>query len=154
MAQISLHSPVGDLTVFAFDDTIVALEWGWVEDQDETPLLAEARRQIEAYFAGDRETFDLPLDPAGGTAFQRKVWALMQAIPFGQVRTYGDVATELNSSPRAIGTACGRNPLPILIPCHRIVGTGGRLGGYSGLEGLDTKKRLLALEGALTPGLV
>lgn len=154
MPQISVHSPVGDLTLFEHDGRIVALEWGWVEDQEETPVLVEARRQLEDYFAGDRRDFDLPLDPAGGTAFQNKVWAAMRAIPAGQVRTYGDLATELGSSARAVGTACGRNPLPILIPCHRVVAASGRLGGYSGWEGTDTKKRLLALEGAALPTLV
>lgn len=154
MSQISLHSPVGDLTLFEHDGKIVAVEWGWVEDQDETALLTEARRQLEDYFAGDREAFDLPLDPAGGTAFQMRVWNAMRSIPFGHVRTYGDLAAELGTSSRAVGTACGRNPLPILIPCHRVVGTGGRLGGYSGWEGTDTKKRLLALEGAALPALV
>lgn len=153
MPQLSLHSPVGELTLFEHDGRIVALEWGWVEDQEPTPVLEEARRQLEEYFSGDRQAFDLPLDPAGGTAFQGRVWAAMRAIPFGTVRTYADLAAEVGSSARAVGTACGRNPLPILIPCHRVVGAGGRLGGYSGWEGTDTKKRLLALEGTALPAL-
>lgn len=151
MPQCSLHSPVGDLTLFEDDGALVALDWGWVEEQGETPLLAEARRQLDAYFAGDRTDFDLPLSPVGGTAFQNRVWQIMRAIPYGAVRTYGELAAELSSSARAIGGACGRNPLPILIPCHRVVGRNGALGGYSGMEGTDTKKRLLMLEGAALP---
>lgn len=151
MPQISLHTPVGDITLFEADGAIVAVEWGWVDDQDPSPVLEEARRQLDAYFSGDLMAFSLPLDPAGGTAFQRRVWHVLGTIPYGHLRTYGEVAAELGSSARAIGGACGRNPLPILIPCHRIVASSGKLGGYSGLEGLDTKKRLLMLEGATLP---
>lgn len=125
----------------------MAVEWGWVPDQEESPLLLEARQQLDAYFVGDLTSFNLPLDPVGGTAFQRRVWQAMTSIPYGHTRTYGEVAADLGSSARAVGGACGRNPLPILIPCHRIVGRNGSLGGYTGLEGTDTKKRLLMLEG-------
>lgn len=151
MSQISLHSPVGDLTLFEYDGAIVAVEWGWVPDQEESPLLAEAQRQLDAYFCGDLMTFDLPLNPAGGTAFQHKVWQAMTRIPYGHTRTYSDVADELGSSPRAVGGACGKNPLPILIPCHRIIGRNGSLRGYTGSDGIDTKKRLLLLEGVTVP---
>lgn len=148
MPQISLHSPVGDLTLFEDAGAIVAVEWGWVEDQGETGLLTEARRQLDAYFAGDLTAFSLPLAPAGGTPFQRRVWQALAAIPYGGLRTYGDVATDLGSSPRAVGGACGRNPLPILIPCHRVISRDGSLRGYTGCDGLETKERLLRLEGA------
>lgn len=151
MSQISLHSPVGDLTLFEADGAIVAVEWGWVPDQEESPVLVETRRQLEAYFCGDLTAFSLPLDPAGGTTFQRRVWQAMASIPYGHTRTYGDIAADLGSSARAVGGACGKNPLPILIPCHRIVGRNGSLGGYTGSEGTDTKKRLLLLEGATLP---
>ena len=86
-----------------------------------------------------------------GTAFQRQVWASMAAIPHGKVRTYGDLARELETGPRALGTACGRNPIPIIIPCHRVLGTNGSLGGYSGMDGIDTKRALLKLEGVSLP---
>lgn len=148
MAFISVNTPVGPLTVFSDDDHIVAVDWGWPPDSDlpPGPLLEQARDQIEAYFEGRLTRFDLPLAPHG-TDFQRKVWAAIAAIPFGQVRTYGDLARELDTAPRALGGACGRNPIPILIPCHRVLGMNGSLGGYSGMDGIDTKRALLELEG-------
>ena len=91
--------------------------------------------------------FDLPLAPAG-TAFEGRVWAAMQAIPYGETRCYGDLAEATGSAPRAVGRACGKNPIPIVVPCHRVLAKTG-LGGYSGDGGLVTKQRLLALEGAL-----
>ncbi len=148
MAQLSLHSPVGDLTLSANDGKLVAVDWGWGRDQTHTALLDEAKAQLEAYFDGTLKKFDLPLDPHG-TDFQKSVWRLMVRIPYGKTRTYGDLATKLGASARAVGTACGRNPLPILIPCHRILAANGGLGGYSGEGGLDTKTALLQLEGAL-----
>ncbi len=148
MPQLSLHSPIGDLTLSEDDGAIVALDWGWGCLQQPTPLLAAAKAQLEAYFDGTRTAFDLPLRPAG-TAFQHRVWQAMAAIPFGAVRRYADLAAALGSAPRAVGGACGRNPIPILIPCHRVVAAKGGLGGYSGMDGLDTKKFLLRLEGAL-----
>ena len=147
MAYLSFPSPLGDLTLFEENGSLVAVEWGRTEDGGETPLLVEARQQLLDYFAGRRRDFDLPLNPMG-TPFQKSVWALMRAIPFGQVDTYGALAERLATSPRPVGTACGRNPLPILIPCHRVVGATGKLGGYSGIDGVETKKFLLSLEGA------
>lgn len=148
MPQLSFNSPVGALTVTEEDGAILSLDWGWAMHSEETPLLVRARDQLEAYFDRTLTAFDLPLAPPG-TAFQKAVWDIMLAIPFGHTRTYGSVAEQLGSSPRAVGMACGRNPIPILIPCHRILGSKGALGGYSGLEGVDTKKLLLRLEGAL-----
>lgn len=102
---------------------------------------------LHAYFDGAPDPFaDLPLNPAG-TPFQRRVWAAMQAIPRGRTRTYGELARDLRSSARAVGMACGANPIPIIIPCHRVTGSG-CLGGYSGGEGPDTKRYLLGLEQA------
>ena len=149
MPQITTNSPIGPLTLFAEDDAIVAVEWGWPPDSEDPPgpLLEEARDQVEAYFAGRLRRFSLPLAPHG-TAFQRRVWQQLQQIDFGATRTYGDLASDLKTSPRAVGGACGRNPLPILIPCHRVLGGNGSLGGYSGLDGIDTKRFLLRLEGA------
>ena len=111
--------------------------------------IAEAARQLDDYFAGKLTVFDLPLRPAG-TAFERSVWAAMQDIPYGETRCYGDLAAATHSAPRAVGRACGRNPIPIIIPCHRVLGKGW-MGGYSGAGGLKTKEALLTLEGALTP---
>jgi len=150
MPQLSFTSPIGGLTLFEFDGAIVALDWGWVDENDETPLLAEARQQLDDYFAGRRQTFELPLAPHG-TAFQRKIWDALLAIPYGQVRRYGELAAEAGSAARAVGGACGRNPIPIIIPCHRVVGHAGSLGGYSGEDGIETKRFLLELEGALVP---
>lgn len=147
MPQISMHSPVGDITVSEQDGEIVALDWGWGRDQTPTPLLERTRQQLEDYFDGGMTSFDLPLAPAG-TSFQRAVWSEMQKIPPGHTKTYGDVATTLTSAARAVGVACGANPIPIIIPCHRILAANS-LGGYSGSGGIETKVALLRLEGAL-----
>lgn len=145
MAQHSFESPVGPLTVTEEDGVIVSLDWGWPPDNEETPLLLRAEDQLAAYFRGEAVVFDLPLAPAG-TAFQRRVWAALSAIPHGETRRYGELAALLGTSARAVGGACGRNPIPILIPCHRVVAGSGSLGGYSGADGLDTKRFLLDLE--------
>lgn len=142
--QLSLHTPIGDLTISAEADHIVAVDWGWGRDQVETPLLRRARDQLQAYFDGALAAFDLPLAPPGRPYCQR-VWRALCDIPFGQTRTYVEVAAAAGGSARSVGQANGRNPIPILIPCHRVVAAGG-LGGYSGGEGLDTKRYLLALE--------
>jgi methylated-DNA-[protein]-cysteine S-methyltransferase len=146
MPQLSLHSPVGDLSLSEEDGALVALDWGWGRDQTPTPLLKEAIRQLNAYFDGKLTDFDLPLAPFG-TAFQKRVWQQMRKIPYGKTRTYGALAEKLKSGARPVGTACGRNTIPIIIPCHRVVGTS-TLGGYSGAGGLETKAALLRLEGA------
>ena len=146
MAYLSVPSPIGDLTLFEEDGKLISLDWGAVEGGEETPLLLEAARQLDAYFDGTLKEFTLPLDPAG-TAFQKKVWAAMEKIPYGAVRRYGDVAEELASGPRAVGGACGKNPIPVIIPCHRIIASDGTFGGYSGQDGIDTKRFLLTLEG-------
>ncbi|CAA7621966.1 methylated-DNA--[protein]-cysteine S-methyltransferase [Magnetospirillum sp. UT-4] len=150
MSLIAYNSPVGPLTLFEENGAIVAVEWGWPPESPEppAPVLEEACRQLEAYFNGSRRDFDLPLAPLG-TAFQRKVWAALAAIPYGAVRSYGALAQELGTAPRALGGACGRNPIPIIVPCHRVLGADGRLGGYSGMDGIDTKRFLLRLEGVL-----
>ncbi len=146
MPQLSLHSPIGDLTLTEEDGAIVSLDWGWGCQQQPSPLLERARNQLEEYFDGTRRSFDLPLAPAG-SPYQRKVWDQLLRIPYGSVARYGSLATELGSAARAVGGACGRNPLPILIPCHRVVGHNSALGGYSGLDGVETKRFLLRLEG-------
>ena len=146
MPSLSLESPLGPLTLHARDGAITAVDFAALGGADESPLLVRARDELEAYFAGARRTFTLPLAPAG-TPFQRRLWQALCAIPYGALSTYRDLAFALDTAPRAIGGACGANPIPILIPCHRVVATTG-IGGYSGGTGLGTKRKLLALEGA------
>lgn len=148
--QLSFHSPIGDLTVSEQAGSIVAVDWGWGRDQTETPLLRHARTQLFAYFDGALAEFDLPLAPAG-TAYQRRVWDALRAIPYGRTATYAEVAATAGGVARSVGGANGSNPIPILIPCHRVVAAVG-LGGYSGGEGLDTKRWLLALEARAVHG--
>lgn len=149
--SVVVPSPLGPLTLFAVDGEIVALEWGkGADDSNPPPVLQEAARQLEAYFDGKRRDFALPLNPHG-TAFQQKVWNAMRRIPCGETRSYGEIAREIGcGAPRPIGGACGKNPIPVIIPCHRILGSGKSFGGYSGEGGLDTKRWLLRLEGALS----
>jgi len=144
LPQLSLHTPVGDLTLSEEDGDIVALDWGWGRDQTETPALVEARRQLQLYFDGERADFNLRLAPYG-TAYRRRVWQALIDIPTGEVRTYGQLAAIAGGSARSIGGAMATNPIPILIPCHRVVASNGP-GGYSGGDGLPTKHFLLALE--------
>jgi methylated-DNA-[protein]-cysteine S-methyltransferase len=139
-----LHTPIGDLTISEEAGNIVSLDWGWGRDQNETPLLLRARDQLHAYFDGEAVTFDVPLAPAG-TGYRQRVWAALRRIPLGDVRTYAEIAREAGGCPRSVGGANASNPIPILIPCHRVVASGG-LGGYSGGDGLDTKRALLNLE--------
>jgi methylated-DNA-[protein]-cysteine S-methyltransferase len=149
MPRLTLESPLGRLTLFEEDGRLVALDWGGKRAAGEpTSMLREAKRQLAAYFEGRRRAFDLPLAP-WGSPFELRVWQLMTDIPYGETRSSGDLARELAAAPRAVGQACGRNPLPILIPCHRVLAAEGRLGGYSGGKGTETKRRLLMLEGAL-----
>jgi len=150
MPQLATNSPIGPLTISEEDGRIVSLDWGWPPDSVETPLLLAARDQLEEYFAGSRTVFELPLDPPG-TEFQRRVWRELAAIPYGETRSYGQLAARLGTAPRPLGGACGRNPLPVLIPCHRVLAGDGRLGGYSGIDGIDTKIFLLRLEGVTLP---
>ncbi len=112
---------------------------------DRWPVLADAARQLEEYFAGARTDFDLPLD-AGGTSFQRRVWLALSTIPFGTTRSYGQIAEQIGSagSARAVGMANGRNPISIVVPCHRVIGSTGALTGYGG--GRACKQALLDLE--------
>ena len=146
MGHVSMNSPVGPLTLFADADALIAVEWGRAPDPAAAPLLREAVAQMEAYFRGRLTSFEIPLR-LSGSPFQRAVWALMGDIPYGATRTYGDLARLLGSAPRAVGGACGRNPIPIIVPCHRVLGAGARMTGYSGGAGVETKQALLRLEG-------
>lgn len=150
------RSPLGDLELESDGTALVRIRLPeerhpaprqGVRRDDAAPF-PEAVAQLDEYFAGRRRHFDLPLAP-GGTPFQQAVWARLRRIPFGATTSYGALAGELGkpSACRAVGAANGRNPLPIVVPCHRVVGSDGRLTGYAG--GLAAKQRLLQLEGAL-----
>jgi methylated-DNA-[protein]-cysteine S-methyltransferase len=148
---IELSTPVGPIVLYADDDAIT-----WIDINGErakpagkskpNAILKRAEKQMKEYFAGKRTQFDLPLAPSG-TDFQMRVWKAMQKIPFGQVLTYGQLARVVNrpAASRAVGAACGRNPLPIVVPCHRVVGSTGSLTGFGG--GLEMKQWLLEHEG-------
>ena len=145
MPSLTAPSPLGPLRLTSAAGALTALDWGEGRADAPDAVLEEAARQLADYFAGRRTAFDLPMRPAG-TAFQQRVWELMSRIPYGETMTYGAMARELGSAARAVGGACGRNLLPILIPCHRVVGGGGTSGGYSGLGGVETKAWLLGHE--------
>ncbi len=144
MPQLSLHSPFGEVTISEEDGAIVALDWGWGRDQTRTPLLLRAVAQLHGYFDGHLRRFELPLRPTG-SAYRQRVWAGVGDIPFGATASYAAVAAVIGGGARAVGAAMAANPLPILIPCHRVVASAG-LGGYSGGEGVATKRHLLDLE--------
>jgi methylated-DNA-[protein]-cysteine S-methyltransferase len=144
MPQLSFHTPLGALTLSQDDDAIVALDWGWGRDQAQTPLLVRARDQMQAYFDGMLTSFDLPLMPAG-TPYRQRVWQALRQIPYGETQSYLQLAGKAGGSPRSVGGANGANPIPIIIPCHRVVATA-CIGGYSGGQGVATKRYLLALE--------
>ncbi|MBM3597375.1 MAG: methylated-DNA--[protein]-cysteine S-methyltransferase [Alphaproteobacteria bacterium] len=151
MAQTVVPSPVGRLLVRSESNALTTLAWladeaDPVQDGDDHAL-REAARQLTAYFDRRLTRFDLPLRPAG-SGFRQRVWGAIAAIPYGQTRAYGDLARTIGSAARAVGQACGHNPIPIIIPCHRVVDSTGRLTGYSGARGVTTKQFLLQLEGA------
>lgn len=147
MKRLSVDTPLGPVVLGERNGAIVSLDWGGDRHGDTTPALTAARTWLNRYFDGASDSPDLPLDP-GGTAHQCAVWRAMLAIPRGTVQTYGEVAAAIGSSPRAVGGACGANPIPIIVPCHRITAGGGGIGGYSGAGGTVTKRFLLRLEGA------
>jgi methylated-DNA-[protein]-cysteine S-methyltransferase len=150
LPQLSLHTPIGSLTVSEEDGAIVALDWGWGRDQTETATLCEARAQLHAYFDGALTAFSLTLNPAG-TAYRRRVWQALCDIPYGATRSYREIARVAGGAARSVGQANACNPIPIIIPCHRVLASNG-IGGYSGGDGLATKRYLLALEtDALAP---
>lgn len=151
----TIASPVGALTLVAGENGLIAVLWenddpvrvrvGQTEARADHPVLKAAAEQLAEYFAGKRTRFSLPLEPLG-TAFQQAVWSALLTIPYGETRSYGQIAQALDrpSAARAVGAANGRNPLSIIVPCHRLVGADGSLTGFAG--GLDAKRRLLALE--------
>lgn len=148
MNTLKINSPLGALELYEERGALVRLSFSpYSEDIDSpTPLLLEGKRQLDEYFAGTRQSFDLPMTPAG-TEFQKNVWTALTQIPYGETRSYGEIATQIGNpkASRAVGMANNRNPLPILIPCHRVIGADGKLVGYAG--GLGVKVFLLGVEG-------
>ena len=143
--SLSISSSVGWITLFEKSNKIIALEWGRVKTQTSSHFLIAAKTEIIEYFNNERKKFSIPLGPAG-TKFQESVWTIIAKIPYGQTRTYGEIANQLKSTPRPIGGACGKNPIPILIPCHRVIGANNNLTGFSGAFGVQTKQSLIKLE--------
>lgn len=141
-----MQSPVGPLTIVVENDAVVALDWVKPLRDDDHPVLAAALDQLSEYFDGQRQGFDLPFAPQVSD-FQKVFGKALCDIPYGETRTYGDLAKQLDRPAQAIGQACGANPIAILIPCHRVLSSTG-LGGYSGAGGVETKVKLLQLEGA------
>jgi methylated-DNA-[protein]-cysteine S-methyltransferase len=146
VSGVALETPFGWVTLVEDAGRVCRLVWGRHEGSADSALLTEARRQVTAYFAGTLTRFDLPLD--WGEGLQASVGRAMAAIPFGETRTYGQIARAVGAPAQAVGQACGGNPLPILIPCHRVTGTDW-FGGYSAPGGIETKAALLRHEGAL-----
>ncbi len=151
----TMQSPVGELKLVASDAGLAAILWenddpkrvrlGAMVERKDHPVLVETAKQLKAYFAGSLNKFSVPLDFAG-TAFQKKVWAALLTIPFGQTRSYAQIATQVGSpkAMRAVGAANGKNPISIIAPCHRVIGANGTLTGFAG--GLEAKACLLELE--------
>lgn len=141
--KISFVSLLGPITIFEEGGKIISLLFSYSEHSDSSPLLEKAKEEIEEYFQGKRKTFDLPLD-AKGTEFQKKVWKELLDIRYGETLSYGEIGDRIGTKAyRAIGNACGKNPIPILIPCHRVVGKD-NIGGFA--LGLDLKRKLLDME--------
>jgi methylated-DNA-[protein]-cysteine S-methyltransferase len=145
MPELTVNSPLGPLTLVEADGAIIELDWRPAHKEERSQLLKSAHAELTCYFAGQLDNFSFPLNPEG-TVFQKRVWHQMVEIPYGEALTYGDVAKNLSSSPRAVGGACGQNPIPIIIPCHRIIGANDKLIGYTGAGGTRTKSFLLDLE--------
>lgn len=144
---IRLNSPAGRLTITEEGGAVTRLTFGDAGEREESsPLLEEAARQLAEYFDGRRRVFELPLNPSG-TAFQKDVWRALCGIPYGETRSYSDIARAIHreTACRAVGMANHRNPIPIFIPCHRVIGADGSLAGYGGGTGI--KKILLQTEG-------
>jgi methylated-DNA-[protein]-cysteine S-methyltransferase len=153
MARTVVDSPIGPLGLVASSDALEAVlfDGGRLRPEGSSPVLEDATRQLDAYFDGELLTFDLPL-VLGGTEFQQRCWLALASIPYGQTVSYGEQARRLGLGPdaaRAVGAANGRNPLPIVLPCPRVIGADGSLTGFGG--GLHVKRYLLEHEGALLP---
>ena len=160
LAFTEMDTPVGVLKLVAHDHALVAVMWDNEDHkrvrlanlvrQDDHPILLKTQQQLQEYFAGQRQQFDVPLD-FEGTEFQKKVWQALLSIPFGETRSYKQIAEQVGSvnAMRAVGAANGKNPISIIAPCHRVIGSGGALVGFAG--GLDKKQILLSLEQSQIP---
>jgi methylated-DNA-[protein]-cysteine S-methyltransferase len=146
MIRAGITGPFGPVSLVERDGLLITLEWRLPEGSGQSPLLAEGLAQLAAYFDGRLQRFDLPLD--WGTGLNAAVRHAMADIPMGETRTYGQIAKAVGAPAQAVGQACGANPLPILIPCHRVTGTNW-FGGFSAPGGVETKAALLRHEGAL-----
>ena len=146
--RMLVRSPVGPLTLLGTENALTRIIFGdgWRDAEGPVPVLEQAARELEEYFAGKRREFTVPLAPEG-TEFQKKVWAALEEIPYGTTASYKDIATQVGKPGAAIavGQANSRNPIPIIIPCHRVIGANGKLVGYTG--GMHIKEALLAVEG-------
>jgi methylated-DNA-[protein]-cysteine S-methyltransferase len=146
--QVSIDSPLGPLALTSDGEFLIGLDIGTrVSKPSSDAVIDLATQQLEEYFAGRRTAFDLPLK-AQGTPFQQSIWSALQDIPYGQTTSYGELGSAIGKpgSARAVGGAVGANPLPIVIPCHRVLASDRRITGYSGGEGIPTKEKLLGLE--------
>ena len=154
--RLMADTPLGPIRLAADGEALLALDWIDPSDAasaaeaakagpDAARILDETETQLRQYFAGTRNRFDLPLNPAG-TEFRRAVWTAMLDIPYGETETYGDMARRVGSVARAVGGACGANPIPVIVPCHRVLAAHRRIGGFSG--GPGWKQHLLRIEGA------
>lgn len=152
-AKLTFDSPVGAVTLFARDNKIVFLSMGSeiTPDFGKSGVLKDAQKQLQAYFKGKSKELNFPV-ALGGTKFQESVWREIKKVGFGQVTTYAEIARRIGNpkAVRAVGGAVGSNPVPLVIGCHRVLGASGRITGYSGGDGLPTKRWLLALEGIET----
>lgn len=147
MASLTVTTRFGPLTLTDMDGMLTRVMWDGADEGVPTQVLEDAARQLREYDAGSRRTFELPLNVIGSD-LQQAVCAAIRAIPFGETRTYGEIARDLGVSAQTVGQACGANPIPVLIPCHRVMGADGRLTGFSGKGGVETKVALLRHEGA------
>lgn len=159
VASLTMSSPLGTLTLHATDHAVIGLEIGQSSDTRQTPghastphnlahpVLDAAKAQLEEYFAGSRHSFDIPV-VMKGTSFQEAVWSALESIPYGETASYGELASRVGrpGAARAVGGAVGANPVPIIVPCHRVMGSTGKITGYSGGDGIATKEALLAHE--------
>ena len=158
----TMSSPVGELTLVASDQGLVAILWendapdrvrlGELVEKKDHPILVEAEKQLGSYFTGQLKKFTVKLDFATGTDFQKKVWQALLTIPFGETRSYAQIAEQIGhpTAVRAVGAANGRNPISIIAPCHRVIGSNGKLTGFAG--GLEAKALLLGVEGVSGKG--
>jgi methylated-DNA-[protein]-cysteine S-methyltransferase len=148
-----IDSPIGDLSLAVDEGGVCCLRFGAVDIDPELgrdPLLVEAQEQLKAYFAGELTEFTLPLSVPGGSEFERAVWSRLRRIPYGEMQTYGEVAKGVGDAgaARAVGMACNRNPIAVIVPCHRVVGAGGKMVGFGG--GIPRKRHLLELEARIS----